>query len=42
MIMKMEAKQHVSALLSLTFPNTDMMLSGVTWGDIDDTFKQLG
>jgi len=39
MIKKMEAKNPVSALPALTFPNSDMMLSDVTEGDIEDTFK---
>jgi len=42
MTMKMEAKQHVSTLPSLTFFDTEMMEPDVTEGDIDDAFKLQG
>jgi len=39
MIMKMEANNPMSALPAFTFFDAEMMLSNVTPGDIDDTFK---
>jgi len=42
MIMKMEAKQHVSTLPALTFFNTEMMVPDVTEGDINDALKLQG
>jgi len=42
MIMKMEAKQHVSTLPALTFSDAEMMVPDVTEGDINDTFKLQG
>jgi len=42
MVMKMEAKQHVSALPALTFFKAEMMVPDVTEGDINDTLKLQG
>jgi len=42
MIMKMEANQPVSTLPALTFFDTDLMVSDVTEGDIEDAFRLPG
>jgi len=41
MIIKMEVNQPLSAMPALTFPNTDMMLSDVTEGDIEERHLQI-